>query len=614
MRSIQPCERSCELLALSLHALRNRLNIGLMGMSLLATLVTPASAWADARMDAPARTAASSSARRSTPASARAQEAHSSDHYQGQTGARAEATSASLVVQTQYGPVEGFVDTKTYSWLGIPFAASPTGYRRWQPPAAPASWSTTRPALEFAQPCSQLTTAGTLQGGEDCLYVNVWKPQTTSTSPLPIMVWIHGGGNEVGATSDYLYGGQNIAADNNVMVISISYRLSDIGWFNHPALHTGDPQGDSGNFGLLDQIIALKWVRNNAAAFGGDVRNVTAFGESAGGMNLWALLTSPLAQGLFDKAIILSGYPQWITVEGAQNTSQGVLEDMVIKDGLTDSANVDAFLASMGEVWIQDYLYNADTLTLLTSAADTTPTFTNFYGAQDGTVIPSDILGAIADGQFSHIPLMLGSMRDEMKMFLCPLFMMRKSRFNSLMTDTYGDWAPELEKLYSRGSYSPATYYNQFTDIADHLLEGLNSVYLPSVVGSEVPVWVYNFQYDNLKKPFHYAIGAGHSMELPFVFGNFQESFYPPNTTAERAALAQVTQTYFTCFAKTGNPSSCSSSVRPWPQFTVSGVDKYQRMLINTTTQVLPLSTSDIDRANIWLDYYGWSQMPTMSY
>lgn len=526
----------------------------------------------------------------------------------------AQRTDVSLVVQTQYGPVEGFQDTRTYSWLGIPFATPPLAQYRWQPPQPPKAWTTTRATQTFAQPCSQLTTAGTLQGGEDCLYVNVWKPQTATTTPLPIMVWIHGGGNEVGATSDYLYGGQNIAADNNVIVVSLAYRLSSLGWLNHPALHTGDPIGDSGNFGLLDIIKGLKWVRDNGAAFGGDVRNVTAFGESAGGMNLWALLTSPLAQGLFDKAIILSGYPQWITVPGAQKTSQDILRAMVIADGLATESTVDAFLASMSDVWIQDYFFNADPLLLLQAASDTTATFTAFYAIQDGTVVPSDILGAIADGQYSHIPLILGSMRDEMKAFLFPFWLMRKSTFDSLMTKLYGSWAPELEKVYKRGDYSPATHYNQFVDIADHLLEGLNSVYLPSVVGGDVPVWVYNFQYDSLKRPFHYAIGAGHGLELPFVFGNFRESFYQPNTTDERLALAQTVQTYFSCFARTGSPSGCSTGLRPWPQFTVSGVDKYQRMLLNTTTQVKTLSTSDIDRANIWLDYYGWSQLPTMSY
>ncbi|MFM7204346.1 MAG: carboxylesterase/lipase family protein [Myxococcota bacterium] len=527
---------------------------------------------------------------------------------------RAAGVTQNLVVQTTWGPVEGFQDVSTYRWLGIPFAAPPTDARRWLPPEDPTPWTNIRPAQDFAQPCAQLTTTGGLQGGEDCLYLNVWKPLTPSSMPRPIMVWIHGGGNEVGATSDYLYGGQHLAANNEVIVVSITYRLSSLGWFNHPALHAGEPLTDSGNFGLLDIMQALRWVRQNGAAFGGDPQNITAFGESAGGMNLWALLGSPMAAGLFDKAIILSGYPQDISVARAQGTAQGVLEALVIADGLATSQTVASFLASKDEAWIQQYLHDADTLSLLTAAADTTSTFTEFYAIQDGTVLPEDLLGAFAAGDYHHMPLIVGSMRDEMKCFLFPLWLMNRVTYSKLMAQTYGDFTPEIEALYPRTAYQPASYYNAFTDMADHLLESFASIYMTSLVSQEVPVWVYNFQYDNLKGPFSYAIGAGHGLELPFVFSNFRDSFYPNGTEAERQTLAQTTQGYFACFAYTGDPSSCSPALRDWPRFEGSGVDKYQRMILDTTTRVETLSTRDIERANLWLDFHGWSQLPTLTY
>ena len=225
--------------------------------------------------------------------------------------------AAESMRQIGSGSVLGFADRHdTWSWLGIPYAAAPVAELRWRAPQPPQAWQGNLHALGFAPMCPQLPipqvndTGEPWLGDEDCLYLNVSAPKSWSAGdkPLPVMVWLHGGGNVVGS-ADLYAAVRNLAGREQVVTVSIAYRLGMLGWFNHPALReqAANERDASGNFGTLDTIAALQWVRDNIHAFGGDAGNVTVFGESAGGINTYALLLSPLANGLFHRAISQSG-------------------------------------------------------------------------------------------------------------------------------------------------------------------------------------------------------------------------------------------------------------------------------------------------------------------
>ena len=224
----------------------------------------------------------------------------------------------SLSRTTTSGEVVGFVGPYgSATWLGIPYAAPPVGDLRWRAPRPVSRWSGVREALVAGSPCVQYAgpfggmenvSRGQPAGSEDCLFLNVYAPHaSTPTSRLPVMVWIHGGGNTVGHAG--FYDGGHLAERENVVVVMINYRLGPFGWFRHAALRA-DGTSDlerSGNFGILDQIRALEWVRDNIAGFGGDPGNVTVFGQSGGGGKVSTLLAMPAARGLFHRAIVMSG-------------------------------------------------------------------------------------------------------------------------------------------------------------------------------------------------------------------------------------------------------------------------------------------------------------------
>ena len=227
---------------------------------------------------------------------------------------------------TTAGDVVGFRDRfGARSWQGIPFAAAPVGANRWRAPQLPDTYDTVLEALAPGQMCPQLASqlsgsdgtsgAGAIAGDEDCLYLNIWSPPNAVR--LPVMYWIHGGGNTLGHGGSY--NGAALAVNREVVVVTINYRLGFFGWFSHPALASGNPLDDSGNYGTLDAIRGLQWVQDNIHAFGGDADNVTAFGESAGGMNAYALLLSPMARNLFHRAISQSGILITSTLASAEN-------------------------------------------------------------------------------------------------------------------------------------------------------------------------------------------------------------------------------------------------------------------------------------------------------
>ena len=254
---------------------------------------------------------------------------------------------------TTSGDVVGFRDRHgARSWQGIPFAAQPIDDLRWRAPQPPEPSSEVIEALAPGKLCPQFASLlsgagenvlpGAISGDEDCLYLNIWAPP--NAVDLPVMFWIHGGGNTIGHGGSY--NGGALATTRDVVVVTINYRLGVFGWFSHPALQTGDPANDSGNYGTLDAIAALQWVRDNIDQFGGNPDNVTVFGESAGGTDTLAMIASPLAKGLFHRAIVQSGgfrpvplsYAQLPAAEGGHHMSSAELvARMLVADGTVDT-------------------------------------------------------------------------------------------------------------------------------------------------------------------------------------------------------------------------------------------------------------------------------------
>ena len=220
-------------------------------------------------------------------------------------------------VKTSGGLLRGTTDEGTCVWRGVPYASPPVADLRWKAPRKPEAWQGVREAKEFPSACTQYaglmatmdcSEIGSLMGSEDCLYLNIWRPKSEAKK-LPVLFWIHGGANAVGQSNMSLYYGAHFARGADMIFVSINYRLGPMGWLTSPLLRTGDKLDDSGDYGTLDIIQALKWVHENIEAFGGDPGDVTVAGESAGGINVFTLLASPLASGLFQRAIAESGAP-----------------------------------------------------------------------------------------------------------------------------------------------------------------------------------------------------------------------------------------------------------------------------------------------------------------
>ena len=327
---------------------------------------------------------------------------------------------------TTGGDVVGYVDRlDANAWLGIPYAAPPVGPLRWRAPQPPEPWSGVRESLVRGPQCPQreLGPGPGLSGDEDCLSLNVWSPAHAAESDraLPVMFWIHGGGNHIGEGGTPLYNGARLAGTHDVVVVSINYRLGPLGWFRHPALATGDPLDDSGNYGVLDIIHALRWVRDNVAAFGGDPGNVTVFGESAGGWNAQALMVSPLAAGLYHKVIAQSGGLRIVPMAEAQEygpterTSFRELVDnlLLAGDAGLDPSGARARQESMGRHELAGYLRSKGALEILAAQGGTA----TLLG--DGHVLPDDLQAAelFAARRYNVTPAIFGTNRDEVKLF-----------------------------------------------------------------------------------------------------------------------------------------------------------------------------------------------------
>ncbi len=454
-----------------------------------------------------------------------------------------------LSVTTSTGPVEGIDSERAESWvwLGLPYAAPPVGDLRWRAPQPLESWEAIRQAAELPAFCPQVPYfEQAVAGNEDCLYLNVFRPRSQERD-LPVFVWIHGGGNNNGDTGQLtpVYDGARLADRGNLVVVTVQYRLGALGWLNLPALHTGDSLDDSGNFGTLDLIAALQWVQENANAFGGDAENVTIAGESAGAANVLTLVLSDQASDLFHRGVVQSLGGNVNSVERAQEQAQALVDELTAMQGVTPDLQDDEAMANfLRSVEVADILTAANTSEII----------------GDGTVIPEAGFDLLGQGIFPNkVPLLLGTNRDEQKLYTNPL------GFNA-----YPDGPEELRAAVGR--YLSDAWRVVGADRLATELRGVDDV-------PELYVYRYNWgapdEAGNSPWPGNFGEtgGAFHASEISFMMGNEDVFLFPDFTDLlfndanadSRATMADVMVSYWSNFARVGDPNGNSLPIwEPW--------------------------------------------------
>lgn len=427
------------------------------------------------------------------------------------------------------------------AFLGVPYAAPPVGELRWAPPAAPAPWSGERDATVHGSapwqpsggPLDHLVPGmGSDDQSDDCLNLNVWTPSTEGSRP--VLVWIHGGAFSLGAGSLSVYDGGRLAAANDIVVVTINYRLGALGF-----LVIDDPTCTP-NVGLLDQVAALAWIRDNIATFGGDPENVTIFGESAGGGSVLSLLAMPAAVGLFQRAIVQSGATDLLL---DRDRALLVTEALARCAGL-DSVDVDALRALSGEEIIRA---QADAAMELFGTVGTMP----FHPCVDGVVLPQTWLEAAASG-FDPVPLIIGTTRDEMDLFKSfdpGAGSLTDEGLRSRFAAVGGDVDALIDAYRSVGAQdAPEIWRRANTDIA----MWSPAIRIAQAHAEHAPTWMYRFDWEAASAD----MGSPHGVDIPFPFTNIDvggwDSFVAD--PADAMGLASAMQQAWASFARDGVP------------------------------------------------------------
>jgi para-nitrobenzyl esterase len=488
---------------------------------------------------------------------------------------------AGPIVTTKSGAIEGVRKGGAWTFLGVPYAAPPVGNLRWRAPAPVGKWTGVRPAKDFGPDCIQEPMSSPPGPGfvnaasENCLYLNIWRPRA-SGGRLPVMVWIHGGAFIMGAGSFPNYDG-GAFAKKGVVLVTLNYRLGRFGTFAHPALRREQADRPVADFGLLDQIAALAWVRDNIASFGGDASNVTIFGESAGASSVNFLMTSPLAQGLFAKAISQSG---------------------------GSSGNLKTFAAAEAEgaAWAKTAgVAGDDSDALRALSADRVwdgPVTAVASPVIDGTVLTQSTDDAFHAGAFTQIPYLVGA----------------NNREESLLR-----WLPGLDEAFlktlgERGDAALSLYRASGLDrkTAVAKLWGEAAMVEPARFRARqaarrgAATWLYHYGYvpDAAAGT---AAGAGHEAEIEMVFDN-PDQRWPKSWSTRDAAMAQTIQGYWINFARSGNPNGPG---RPtWPAYTLTDDT------LMSFSKAGPVATKDFGKSRLdlleaaYADRKSWAPSP----
>lgn len=469
--------------------------------------------------------------------------------------------TAGTTVSTASGPVCGFVSNGLTEWLGIPYAKPPVGALRWQPPQTPTPWTTPLQALHYPDACPQ---SGTKPGqgstpvpqSENCLYVNVIAPSHPSSTHLHVLVWIHGGGFQGGAT--VLYPGDHLASTGNVVFVSVQYRLGVLGFLSVPQFgaHAGD-------YGLMDQQAALQWVKSNISAFGGNPKSVTIFGESAGGSSVCDQLTSPTAADLFERAISESGFYNSITGANTEWQPQDCKATLATESQAHAAGT--AFAQTVGctnPAEEASCLRSVPVSTLLANSGG--PTGGTNSPIVNGTTLTMSPRTAFTSGQFNRVPTIMGTLRDE-NLIDSPTTV---TAFHQDVRAQYGALTPLVLSRYPLKRYD-SPYIDFRTIVAD------SDTVCPSLRAERaISKWtrVYGYEiYDTDAPatgttPESLPEGAFHGGEIQLLFPGFRGS---PALDANQQALSDQMSAEWTAFARTGNPTTAGTPA--WPALTGSG-------------------------------------------
>lgn len=468
-------------------------------------------------------------------------------------------------VLSDRGAVSGVLRGATWAYLGIPYAAPPVGPLRFRPPTKHACWSDDRAAKAFGERCPQLDDQGAVIGKEDCLTLNVWAPATPPPSPLPVMFFVHGGGNIQGASSQaagdgktFLYDGQALSEKAGTVVVTINYRLGTLAWLAHPALAKESAKASAGNYGTLDQIAALEWVQRNIARFGGDPKRVLLFGESAGAVNTCLLVTTPLAKGLFSAALMQSGG----CVAKPRLDAEAFAQKFAAAASCDKAADVPACLRALPFETVVKTL--PDTIDLAGKQGNLQPVV-------DGWIQPDDPLKTLAAGKHNPVPFVVGANQDETGLAVGA---MTEAQYKAAVYAAAGNVAlgDQILAQYPVVEYgSPRKAYVALTSDAKFICTARKVARAAAAGQPSVPVYRYHFSHaiQNggvlLKEA-----GAFHGLELTFVFLKLGVSGYTP-TTGE-LALADAIVGYWSRHAAKGDPNGAGAVA--WPPY-VAATDPY---------------------------------------
>ncbi len=476
--------------------------------------------------------------------------------------------SSAPQVRTGSGMVEGREDGEVHAFLGIPYAASPVGDLRWKPPSAAAKWSGVRKATEFGAHCMQGKVFGDMNfrdagGSEDCLFLNVWAPAKTSAANLPVMVWIYGGGFVAGSTSEARQDGTPLA-QQGVIVVSMNYRLGVFGFFVHPELVKESGRNAAGNYGLLDQVAALQWVHDNIAAFGGDPGNVTIFGESAGSFSVSAQMASPLAKGLFQKAIGESGgafFSGGLSFEPRSVREEQDAKAVSTKLGVSTLAELRAVPAQK----------------LLDAFAPPQSQGFDFGPDVDGYFLPEPVPAVFAAGKQNDVPLLAGWNHDEGSFEIASS--PQKPTADSLKATAqkeFGEKAAEFLRLYPADTDQHAL--RSAEDFAgDRFIAFSTWEWMESQAKTgKQPIYRFRFDLGPPSDPKGPQMGAYHSSEIEYVFGQLDSKAGIAWRPEDRHLSAEM-QKYWANFARSGDPNG--PGLPKWSVY--SAVDGWRVMFLD---------------------------------
>ncbi|MBT9333368.1 carboxylesterase/lipase family protein [Paracidobacterium acidisoli] len=442
-------------------------------------------------------------------------------------------------------------------FLGVPYAAPPVGALRWKAPQPVTPWQGVRQAVAFGSRCIQWGTFPDILfrdagESEDCLTLNVWTPAKSTGAKLPVMVWFYGGGFNMGGTSEARQDGTNLAR-NGVVVVSMNYRLGIFGFLATHALAEESPHHAAGNYGLLDQVAALHWVQQNIEAFGGDPQNVTIFGESAGSSAVSSHMASPLSHGLFVHAIGESG---------------GALKrhDLAYPDGATAQKEDEVFAQSAFGTTSPDRLRALPVNVLLHAALTKAPNVPRFQPSIDGYFFPRRVAEIYAAHQQNDVPLLVGWNRDEgTNQVVNTPSKLTVAGLQATGRADFGAHAEEFLKVYAASNDQEAARaaedYASDKFIAYATWEWITA----QADTGHAPIFRYYFELPPPGDPLHPAAnGTFHSDDIEYVFGNL-DSRKGAHWRPEDYRLSKLMQTYWTNFAKTGNPNA--SGLPSWPRY-----------------------------------------------